>query len=112
MVVLKRIEASTLVETLLASVLIVIVFMLASMILNNIFSNSIKNNTQYVDNRIHELQYLEMNDELTVPYEETVNNWQISIKKKEDSNGATLIFEALNLLTTKQIIQSYIEPKS
>ena len=40
MVVLKKIKASTLMETLVATVLIIVVFMAASMILNNMFLNA------------------------------------------------------------------------
>ncbi len=49
MVVLKKIKAFTLMETLVATVLIVIVFMISSMLLNNLFYNSIKDNTIAID---------------------------------------------------------------
>ena len=106
MAVLKRIKASTLMETLVASVLIIIVFMIASMILNNIFYNSIKNNTQFIENRIHELHYLAMNKELTLPYEETTNKWKITIEKNKDKEDGMMLIEAENLIT-KSSFQVY-----
>ena len=62
MVILKKIKASTLMETLVASVLIVVVFMISSMILNNLFSNTIKSNTRAIEAHINELQYLYINE--------------------------------------------------
>ena len=46
MAVLKKIKASTLMETLIATVLVVVTFLLASMILNNLVSNAIQSDTQ------------------------------------------------------------------
>jgi hypothetical protein len=64
MVILKKIKASTLMETLVATVLIIIVFIIASMILNNLFFNTIKNNTTQIDAHLNELQYLYINEKL------------------------------------------------
>ena len=94
MVVLKKIRASTLMETLVATVLIVIVFMLASMILNNLFSNTIKNNSNDVNAHLNELQYLYQNDKLILPYNDTYKNWTISIIDHKSENLVS--FQAVN----------------
>ena len=110
MVVLKklnldyRVKASTLMETLVATVLVVIIFMLASMILNNIFSNTIKNNTQAIDTYLTELQYLQRNDKLQLPYHEEFGQWQISILEYKENDKHIIEFEASNPATNKTIV--------
>ncbi|WP_028873151.1 PulJ/GspJ family protein [Psychroserpens burtonensis] len=103
MVVLKKIKASTLMETLVATVLVVIIFMLASMILNNIFSNTIKNNTQAIDTHLTELQYLQKNNKLELPYHKEFGKWQISILEYKENDKNIIEFEAINSSINKTI---------
>lgn len=81
MVVLKKIKASTLVETLTATVLIVVVFMLASMILNQLFANKIKNDTSIIDNYLNELEYYYLTDKISYPFQDEYLKWDIIIEK-------------------------------
>lgn len=99
--VLKKIKASTLMETLVATVLIVVVFMMSSMILNNLFSNTIKNNTRDIDAYLNELEYLYKNGKLLVPYEDDFKDWQISVILYQESETTHILFEALNNNTNK-----------
>ncbi|AUP79699.1 hypothetical protein [Flavivirga eckloniae] len=102
MVVLKKIKASTLMETLVATVLIVIVFMISSMILNNIFSNSIKSNTREIDAYLNELEYLYKNEKLKLPYYDDLGDWKISIITLNTSSSYKSVeFEALHIITNK-----------
>ncbi len=103
MAVLKRIKGATLMETLTATVLIVIVFMLASMILNNLFSNTIKNNTQTIETHLNELNYLQQNDQLRLPYTDTFKHWEVSITAYTQGNTTITEFEATNTKTNKTI---------
>ena len=96
MVVLKKIKASTLMETLVATVLIVIIFMLSSMVLNNIFSNTVKNSHNAIDAHLNELQYLQRNEKLELPYDEDFEKWQISILRFTENNKGKIEFEAFN----------------
>lgn len=111
MVVLKKLKASTLMETLVASVLIVIVFMVSSLILNNVFFNRIKGNTNKVDSRLNELYYLRINGELELPFTETYNQWNISLDQLVENNKSVLEIEAVNIETNKTIIKQYFETK-
>lgn len=104
MVVLKKIKASTLMETLVATVLIVVIFMIASTILNNLFSNTIKNNTRVIDAHINELHYLYINDKVEIPYYDNYKSWEISIENDEDN----ILFEVLNTKTNHTIIKKHI----
>jgi len=79
MVILKKIRAATLVETLTASVLIIIVFMIASLSFNNIFSNHVKRDQSAINNRIKELEYLVIHKQLKIPYAEDFGSWEIEI---------------------------------
>jgi predicted PurR-regulated permease PerM len=90
-------------ETLVATVLIVIIYMLASMILNNLFSNTINKNTKAVETHLNELQYLQLHDQLQIPYSETFQNWNISIESYQEKGQSIIEFDATNLKTKKTI---------
>src|SRR5690606_26028918 len=109
MVVLKKIKASTLMETLVATVLIVVVFMISSMILNNLFSNSIKNNTREVDAYLNELEYMYRKKKFTVPYQDEFKDWQITIETNKENNSNKILFEALNINIHKSITKTIYE---
>ena len=109
MALLKKIKASTLMETLVATVLIIVVFMIASMILNNLFSNTIKSNTRVIDAHLNELQYLYLNKKLTVPYLHDFNMWDVSIEPIEEHNKNSIVFSAKNRNTNKTIEIETIE---
>tara|TARA_R110002111_G_scaffold62859_1_gene103883 strand:+ start:297 stop:596 length:300 start_codon:yes stop_codon:yes gene_type:complete len=96
-------------ETLVATVLIVVIFMMASMILNNLFSNSIKNNTRAIEAQLSELQYLNENDKLEIPYNEDFKDWQIVVDSYKENNMTIIEFEATNSNTSKTIIKEIIE---
>lgn len=106
MAVLKKIKASTLMETLVATVLIVVVFMLASMILNHLFSNTIKNNTADIDAYINELKYLYLNDQLSLPFHEDYKQWEVSVQF--NNNNQNVSFEATHLSTNQNILTEIV----
>lgn len=83
MVVLKKIRAATLVETLVASVIIVVVFMIASLSLNNIFKGTIQSNDSEIQNRIKQITYLYKSKQIDIPFYENNEKWDISIEKQE-----------------------------
>lgn len=111
MVVLKKIKASTLMETLVATVLIVIIFMISSMILNNLFSNSIKNNTNDINAELSELQYLYENDKLIIPYNADFKNWKIAVDSYKENMSTIVEFEATNTKTSKNLTKQIVETK-
>lgn len=108
MVVLRKVKASTLMETLVATVLIVVVFMLASMILNNLFSNSIKSNTRVIDTHLDELQYLYINDKIPLPYSDDFEDWEIDINHLMIANQKMIQIEAVNTKTNLKVTRSSI----
>jgi len=106
MVILKKIKASTLMETLVATVLIVVVFMISSMILNDVFSNTIKNNTGEIDAHLNELKYLYKHEKLTVPYQDDFMDWHIYIVPTHEKGSNTIVFEAIHSNTHKTITKT------
>lgn len=104
MVVLKKIRAATLIETLTASVLIIIVFMIASLSFSNIFTNHIKRDQSAINNRIKELEYLLIHEQIQLPYTEDFGTWEIEITT--DSDRATIRYsQDTNTYQKEWIIQ-------
>ncbi len=94
MVILKKVRASTLMETLVATVLIVIIFIVSSLVLNNIFSNSVKFNTQKIENELNELEYAVQREQIKLPYTTSYENWNVSAIKMQTNTIKTVVIEA------------------
>lgn len=109
MVILKKVNASTLMETLVASVLIVVIFMLSSMILNNLYSNTLKRDTRNIEARLDELYYRYNCRTLTIPYQDDFMNWHISIFQVNDHDKAQIVFEAFNNSRKKTLTKTINE---
>ncbi|MDH7445315.1 hypothetical protein [Aquimarina sp. 2201CG14-23] len=102
MVILKKIRAATLIETLTASVLIIIVFMIASLSFNNIFTNHIKRDRSTIENRIKELEYLVIHEKIRLPYTEDFDSWEIEIISK--NNKTIVLYNQGTISNEKQLI--------
>ncbi len=107
MALLKKIKASTLMETLVATVLIVVIFMVSTMVLNNLLLGNIRQNTEIAQERLHVLEYQYKNNGLTIPYYEDFESWQISISKDENNGLSIITLEAENP-RTKKTVTNYI----
>ncbi|WP_298535905.1 hypothetical protein [uncultured Algibacter sp.] len=107
MVILKKIKASTLMETLVATVLILVIFILASMILNNVFSNTIKINTKAVNTYFKELQYLNKNKKLPLPFYDDFKTWEITIENHKVNQKNVVVFEAIESLSHRTIKKAF-----
>ncbi|TBN04456.1 hypothetical protein EYD45_07515 [Hyunsoonleella flava] len=94
MVVLKKVKASTLMETLVASILIVVIFMMASMIFNNLFSYSIKTSTRVIDTHLNEMEYLFINEEVTTPLYDDFEAWTITAERQILNKEDVIVIEA------------------
>jgi hypothetical protein len=99
MVVLKKIRASSLVETLTASVIIVVIFMIASFSFNNVFLNTIKSDDEQLTNRIQEIKYFTRYESIKFPFYEEREYWIISAEQKPDA----VYFEVQNLRNKKEM---------
>lgn len=100
MVVLKKIKASTLMETLIATVLIMVIFIVSSLILNNLFSKNIATNNRAIKAKLHEIEYLYYNEKIGLPFYATYNQWKISINSGSNNK---LIVQATNQTVNKTL---------
>ncbi|WP_457617870.1 hypothetical protein [Lutibacter sp.] len=109
MVVLKKIKAATLIETITASVLIVIVFSIALFTLNNVFLSTIKRDTSGIENHIYQLEYRYKNKLLSIPLTEEFNNWEVSGVYIEENGLQWLELKAIHSkyknVVTKRIVR-------
>ncbi len=79
MVVLKKIKAATLVESLVSSAIILMVFMFASLTLNSAFKSTILKNTGALESRLNEIEYLFEHQKIQLPFYEETEQWDIEI---------------------------------
>ena len=79
MAVLKKIRASTLMETMVGTVLTVVIFMLSSLVMNSLFSSQIRANSQPIQTHLNELEYQLINGKVNLPYFEEWEMWDIII---------------------------------
>lgn len=100
MAVLKKIKASTLMETLVATVIIVIIFMVSSLLLNSLFNNTVKYDTNAIQTHLSELMYLSEHHQIKIPYEDEFNDWIISVEKVSKK----LVFEATHKENNRTIV--------
>lgn len=97
-----KLNASSLIETLVASVIIIVIFAIASLSINNIFSNTVKSNTDGVQNQMNTIEYLFLNNQLTIPYRENYKNWKIQLTKTTQNNNTYFLLEAKQINTSAQ----------
>jgi len=100
--VLKKLKASSLMETLVATVLIIIVFMIASLTLNNILFGSIRKEAGKINTHLNELHYNYLHSKIEVPYYETFEDWEVSIEQSKEKDGI-LFIEALYIEIDKRL---------
>lgn len=108
MVVLKKIKASSLIETITASVIIVIIFSMSLFILQRVFENKINNDTSVIINHIHQLEYRLKNNDISIPYQETFENWEITIQPVEENMTPWIVCKAAHIKTKKIVTKKKI----
>ncbi len=103
MALLKKIKASTLMETMVATVLIVVIFLMVSMLLNSLFSANIRGNTQQLSEQLHRLEYAQKNGLIPVPHEEEWEDWTIEMNIETIGTTNYLVFESTHKITGKKL---------
>jgi len=99
----KKVNASTLVEVLVASVLIIVIFSMASLTLNTLFKSSVKSNTMVIENELNKLYYLYQHEKIDNNYTADFNHWELSILKQKESAFNGMILQAKNAQTNNII---------
>ncbi|BFP40656.1 hypothetical protein FGF1_15010 [Flavobacteriaceae bacterium GF1] len=103
MALLKKIRASTLMETMVATILIVIIFMVASLIMNSLMAAQVTANTGNISERLHRLEYQYVNGLLQLPYQEDWNDWSIRAILEKDINVPVVRLEATHKTSQKNL---------
>lgn len=103
----KKLQASTLMETLVATSIIMIVFVVASLVLNNTFRSIIQRDTFSIQNRIDKLVYMFNNDKLALPYAETYENYEVVADNLMIGGIKYLVFETKSS-TQPQVLIKYV----
>ena len=67
--VLMKVKASSILENLVASIIVLIVFSIAGTSVNQIFESNVNQRDFKFDNRVKEMEYLIINNQLQTPYE-------------------------------------------
>lgn len=111
MAILIRLKSATLVETIVATILIVVIFVVASVVLNNLMLSVFLKNTHQAETRLNELEYQIGQGNVIVPFEESTDNLEITIRKTESPEGPLLIFTAVNKQNNKEIMRTRIYEK-
>lgn len=94
MVILKKIKASTLMETLIATVLIMAIFVVSSLILNNLFASTVKHNKRAITAKLNEVEYLYINEQIKLPFQDDYEDWIITVTIQ--TNSKTVKIKAVN----------------
>ncbi len=94
MAVLKKIGASTLLETIVATVLILVIFAVSSLVINTAFRNNLSGDTTAIENRLNELEYRWLNNTMELPYEEDFQYWEITIDRLSKNDDKILWLRA------------------
>ena len=103
MVVLKKVKAATLMETMVATVLIVVLFMMASLIINSLMAAQAKSNMGPIKEHLNLLEYELKNGIHSFPYYEDWNGWEI-IAEENKGNGLNHIkIRALKIETNQSL---------
>lgn len=105
MAVLKKLGASTLMETLVATVLIVIVFMMASMTLNSLFANTSAQNDDEIRQELLYLKYLYGHGKLSLPYYGEMGPWSIEVEQTGNISSV-VVFSAVHGTSDKKVSYS------
>lgn len=104
--VLKKIKASTLVETIVASIIIVLIFGIAMLIINNVYKSTLLTDTSLQNYELNKLMYQIKNKALSYPSTEEFEGFDISIEQKADKVLFNIIKNG-NTLKTKTIFSTY-----
>ena len=88
------------------------VITLMTEILNSLFSNTIKNDATQVETYLNELEYLIHLKKLELPYDDNLNDWEISVERVSEMDKKLIVFEAVNNKMNKTLTRTRFEAAS
>ncbi len=104
-----KIQAATLMETLVATAIILGVFIISSLVLNNTFRAVVANNDFSIQNRLNFLEYLEAHEQLELPYYEDIDAVSISVEREQIQEVSYIVYRAVTTGDLKELIRYRID---
>ena len=102
----KKLRASSLTEVLVATVLIVLVLGIAIATLNNVLQNNVTKQTQHIETKLFEIQYLYRNGKIKLPFNDEFEGWNIVILKENNTDFITL--DAEHSVSKRKIVKKML----
>ena len=99
---IKKVSASSLVETLIATVVIMIVFGIAMATVSNILERTVRSNSRFIENELTRLEYFYQNGQVKVPSQMEIQNWTVDIDLEKEGNIDFVVFTAKHKINSKQ----------
>ena len=107
----KKLKASSLMEVIVATVIIVLVFGMVTLILNNLLQNNSKQDTHKIELVLNKCVYRYKHDKLELPYQDNIEDWNISTDVIRKENASYVIFRATQEKTDKEITRIQIQKR-
>ncbi|MDG2194283.1 MAG: hypothetical protein P8K77_05420 [Polaribacter sp.] len=104
----KKLEGSSLTETIVATILILIVFVITTASLNNILKNTLKRDTTAVEGMLNEFIYTYRYQKTQLPTTLEQGDWIIEIQHKKVENVEMVFIEATHKESKKKISKKII----
>lgn len=105
----QKIQAATLMETLVATTIIIVVFVIASLVLNTTFKAVVQHNTVTMENTLDRLQYLYTNEQLQLPYYETEDTIEFSVITETIDGISYVVYEAKKTANAKTLVRYQVD---
>jgi len=104
-----KIQAATLMETLVATAIILAVFIISSLVLNNTFRTVVGNTDFSTQNKLNFLQYLQENDQLKLPYYEETDAVSISVEREVIDAVSYIVYRVTKTGKSQELIRYRID---
>ena len=105
---IKRLDASSLTETIVATTIILIVFAMATATLNNILGNSIEKDTAAIEGFLNEYRYTYKHKKPKLPETIEHGDWLIEVQHEKVAKIELVLIEATHKRTHKKITKRII----
>lgn len=99
----SKLRASSLMEVIVTSVIIVVIFGIVTLTLNNIIKNNYRTKNDEINNHLNKIIYLHQNGKITIPFQESFEDWEIESNINNQKNVHYLEFTATHQKTKKEV---------
>ena len=105
----KKVRASSLVETLIATVVIMIVFGIAMATVSNLLERTVRSNTRLIENELTKLEYLYRNGKVKVADQVEFQNWIVEVTQEKEGKLNFVVFKAKHKINSKEKRRRIVE---